>query len=480
MKVPGEIEIDRELGSRSLHEFIKLSWPIVEPDQPFYDSWHIGCLTEHYEACLHGEIHRLVVNIPPGTSKSRITDVFFPTYAWLNDPGLRFISASCDVGIPMRDAEASLKLIQSKWFKERWFDKFLVRDGAPIGEFKNQVGGWRFATSVEGRAIGRHADIQIIDDPYKPNEMTKTVIENVRRWMQNTMASRWRKPGLNCRILIMQRLHVDDLTQTMLEEGATHVCLPMQYNPKIICETKWGKDPRTEPGELLCPDRITLKDVELLRKEMGSIVAAAQLDQQPVPDGGAVFKLNWFKYWKVLPEKFDETIFSWDCTFKDLESSDFVVGQAWGRKGGEYWLIDQVKGKWAFTETCEHIRKLARKHSKIIRKLIEDKANGSAVIDHLQKEISGIQAVNPEGGKVARANAVQPLFESGNVYIPDPTVAEWVDNYTSELTAFPMGRNDDQVDATSQALIHLHKRRNYLKDAMKEVKNQLDGGERDG
>ncbi len=462
-------EREAEQGKRKLRKFVELAWPIVEPDQPFVNSWHIDLLCEHYEACLRGEIPRLVVNLPPGMSKSRLTCVFFPTWAWLQNPGLRFMHASFDIELTMRDAGDALGLMQSDWFRNRWGEKFILPKNSPVGNIKNSVDGWRFACSVGGKATGRHANIQLIDDPTKPKGMTKENLEETRRWLQNTMASRWRKPGVNSRILIMQRLHVDDLARTMLDEGAVHVNLPMEFKPQLRCQTKWGKDERTEPGELLCPERFDEAAVATLKREMGGLVASAQLDQDPVPEGGAIFKLDWFKHYKIAPEKFDETIQSWDCTFKGADDSDFVVGQVWGRKGGEYWLLDQVKGRWTFSQTLAEIRKLSRKWPKVTTKLIEDKANGSAVIDTLQKELSGILPINPEGGKEARANAVSPLFEAGNVYIPEPTAQSWIDDYTTELCKFPLATNDDQVDGTTQALLHLHKRRSYLSEAMKKA-----------
>lgn len=470
-EIPDEIELERELGSRSLYDFTRLAWPHVEPDQPFIDSWHISALTEHYEACLRGEIDRLVVNLPPGMSKSRITCVFFPTFSWIGKPGLRFLNASFDSDLTMRDASDSLDLMQSKWFRQRWGNRFVLPSPSPVGNIRNNVGGWRYATSTGGKALGRHADIQIIDDPTKPKGMTRESLDETRKWLQNTMASRWRKPGLNCRLLIMQRLHVADLAATMLEDGAVHLCLPMEFEPKRKCMTQWFEDPRTEKGELLCPARFDKKAVGTMRREMTGQVAAAQLGQDPVPEGGAVFKLDWFRYWKVLPASLTQMVVSVDCSFKGTDDSDFVVMQCWGRRGGEFWLIDQVKGKWTFSQTLAELRKFCRKHPKATKRLIEDKANGTAVIDTLKKEVSGMVPVNPEGGKVARANAVQPFFEANNVFIPDPKQVPWVDTYTTEMCNFPMGANDDQVDTTTQALLHLHQARSYLKDAMDQVAN---------
>jgi predicted phage terminase large subunit-like protein len=145
-------------------------------------------------------------------------------------------------------------------------------------------------------------------------------------------------------------------------------------------------------------------------------------------------------------------------TFKEGDNSDFVVGQVWGKKGGDFYLLDQVRGRWGFTETIEQFKALAAKHPQATRKLVEDKANGPAVIDSLKHHISGIIPVEPDGSKTARAHAVTALFEAGNVYIPSPEVCPWVREYVAELTQFPSVAHDDQVDATTQALRHFDKR----------------------
>jgi len=146
---------------------------------------------------------------------------------------------------------------------------------------------------------------------------------------------------------------------------------------------------------------------------------------------------------------------SWDCAFKDLRTSDYVVGQVWARRGGDYFLLDRIKDRLDFTATLHAIRQMSAAHPGALTKLIEDKANGSAVISVLRKELSGIIPVNPEGGKEARAGAIAPLVEAGNVWLPDPTIAPWVGDFVEECAAFPNGAHDDQVDAMSQALFRM-------------------------
>ena len=178
--------------------------------------------------------------------------------------------------------------------------------------------------------------------------------------------------------------------------------------------------------------------------------------QTPSPSEGGMFRRGWWKYYKVLPKKFDQVIQSWDCTFKDKKESDYVVGQVWGKIGADRYLLDQVRGQMSFTETLAAIKTLTAKWPQAIAKLVEDKANGPAVINVLKKEISGLVPVEPEGGKVVRATAVTPLAEAGNLYIPDPSIAAWVHDYVEEFAVFPNGAHDDQVDSTTQANIYFN------------------------
>ena len=191
-----------------------------------------------------------------------------------------------------------------------------------------------------------------------------------------------------------------------------------------------------------------------LTKE-GSRVWNSLFQGHPTAAEGNIFKRAWMKYYPERLEFYDEYIQSWDCAFKDESDSDFVAGQVWGRRGADYYLLDRVKERMNLPETCHAIEQMSAKWPKTSAKLVEDKANGPAVIQILQTLIPGLIPINPDGGKVARANAVSPSFESGNVYLPDASIAPWVVEYVDELCAFPNGTNDDEVDATTQVLNRL-------------------------
>jgi predicted phage terminase large subunit-like protein len=420
--------------------------------------------------------------------------VMFPVWGWIKAPPTSWIFAAYGQSLVRRDADASRKLLQSAWFTQRWGDRVTLPTVAAVDLIKNAQGGFRLGTTPGGEVTGFHANVQVVDDPNKPEELTKVAMEDVRNWMSRTMATRWRRPpALNTLILIMQRLHCDDLSQMLIDNGAVHISLPANFDPARRTVTTWGADPRTTPGELMDPVRLPQVLIDKMRKDLGGINAAAQLDQSPVPEGGAVFKKEHLRFWSTDPKsvhegvtlkdgsKFpcvskpasvDQEINSWDCAFKDEETSDYVAGGAWARVGSSFFLMDQIHGHFSLPATCVQVVTLrSRRPCSAI--IIEDKANGPAVIQTLSKAISGLIATDPKGGKFSRASSASAFFEAHNVFLPDPSMSgfEWVETkYLPELLSFPRARHDDQVDQTSQALLFLQERTSYLSDAMTRVR----------
>jgi predicted phage terminase large subunit-like protein len=473
-----EIEIDRELASRGLQPFIECAWPEVEPSADYIHGWHIDALCEHLEAVLSGQIKRLVINVPPGSMKSLTTAVLFPAWAWTKYPGKKFIFACYGDYIAKRDSLRTRRLFSGEWYQKRWGDvvkpDYSKEFSAHI--YSTLQNGFRMATTVGGVVTGEHAHIQVVDDPIKPLDVTGTMavtaktLETAVTWWDETMATRL-LPGA-ARIIIMQRLHQGDLAGHVLQAGGyEHLMLPMEFEPKRKCFTSIGfEDPRKEADDLLFPERFPREDVEQTKRELGARGAAAQLQQDPNPATGTTFRRDQIQFYKELPARLTTQIQSWDCAFKDTSSSDFVVGQVWGSRDQDYFLLTQKRDRLSFSETCKAILNMSADHPKTYKKLIEDKANGPAVIDALKKKLSGIVPVNPQGGKEARANAVEDLFEGGNVWLPHPSIAPWIDEFIEELIAFPAAVHDDQVDAMTQALTYLRKKSILrLREAMKRI-----------
>lgn len=456
------IEIEKELCARSLKHYCRKVWEQVNPE-PFQDNWHIGAVCEHLQAVSDGQIEKLIINIPPRHGKSNLCSVMWPTWEWgprqLNKS--RFLCLSYSSSNVARDAVFSRTLITSRWYQERWGnDVRFPPDQNEKMRYHNTAGGFRFSSTVGGSTTGEGGNRIIVDDPHNTDESDAERSE-VIRWWQQVMQSRVNNPKDARWVIIMQRVHHNDLISWIKAtdgESWEWLVLPAEFEPGTRCRTKFFFDPRTEPGEVLWKDRWGKKELDRFKRVMGQRVYDAQYQQRPSALEGNLFKRHWWKFYAETPseksKQCDYIFQSWDCAFKKLEDSDFVVGQVWGVKGADRFLLDQTRDRLSFTETCTAIESLTAKWPAAKRKLVEDKANGTAVIDALKKKVSGLIPVNPTDSKLARASAVSPEIESGNVHLPPIATHAWSDGFIEECAAFPNGAHDDQVDAMSQALTY--------------------------
>ncbi len=518
---PDEDAGDRELAltcSRDLRVFIAEAWPLLEPARPFVGNWHIDTEAEHLMAVSAGEILRLLLNQPPGTSKSSVVCVLWPAWEWLQHPSIRGIFASYAQTFAFRDSRKMRNLILSRGgkaegtlFERRGYQGVLsllgqgwrlAVDQNTKGRYDTTAGGFRLATSVDGVATGEHGDRIVADDPLNPKQARSQADRTTtNEWWDETMTSRFIDEAAAA-VIVHQRLHENDLTGHLLakESGWHHLCLPAEYVPGhqftypattpfvLPSGEAVSGDPRTKPGELLDPKRLSAARLEKLRVDLGSYAFAGQYQQQPAPEGGGMFKRDWYegersRRWtpgfdRYLIHGWDRIVQSWDMTFKDTKTSDMVVGQLWGFHGADCYLLAQVRGRFSFTVTLHVVAALTEFEAAAVAvapapvsaKLVEDKANGTAVIDTLKHKIGGLIPVEPHGSKYARAAAVTPRSEAYNVILPaadtipcpaaytdedgqrhelaPTTVQDWI----HEHATFPAAANDDQVDAHSQVL----------------------------
>jgi predicted phage terminase large subunit-like protein len=451
-------EVDQELAARGLREFVRQAWPVVEPATEFVSGWHLDAICEHLEAVTRGQIHRLLISVPPRHMKSLAVSVFWPCWEWITHPERRWLFCSYAAGLAIRDSVKCRRMVESLWYRRRWLDRFvLTSDQNEKSRFENDKAGYRIAIGVGGAATGEGGDRVVVDDPHNVREAESEIVrQSVLDWWDQVMSTRLNDPKRGAMVIVMQRVHENDLAGHVLQQGGyEELKLPAEYEGGQQVTSIGWRDPRTELGELLWPERFGQEEVEALKRTMGSYAAAGQLQQRPAPAAGGILKRHWWKFYREAPRPFSEVIQSWDCAFKDTRTSDFVVGQVWGRNGADKYLLDQVRGRMDCPATIQAVKRLSEKWPQAQAKLVEDKANGPAVIATLKHEIVGLIAVNPEGGKEVRAHAVSPQIEAGNVYLPDPTIAPWIGGFLDECAAFPNGAYDDQVDAMSQALVRL-------------------------
>lgn|GEM_PF-414112 len=460
------VAVDRERVLRGgLRAFVGRAWSQVEP-AAMIPGRHIDAVCEHLEAWLRGDFDALVINEPPGCSKSLVVSTLFAAFVWIDRPTWRWIAASYALDVAMKDARHHRELVAGDWWAARW-PGVGIPHGADastaVGYFQNTTGGSRYSTTTGGSVTGQHGDAHIIDDPHDPHGVASTAeLDATLTWWRETMPTRFRDPKHPRRILVMQRLHERDLTAEMVREGATVLCLPMRY--ERAHPHAYPRDWRTTDGELLVPDRYPADALARLETRLGPRATAAQLQQRPSPAGGGIIKEAWIRYWTELPPGGTWGI-SVDAAFKGKASSDPVCIQAWYTVGASHYLVDQDLGQCSFVETIAHLLAFCTRYPDALLKLVEDKANGPAIISTLEQQVSGLVAVNPgSDSKAARLAAVEPLFAAGNVLFPDPEKARypdgrrgapWVPACVHEVITFPAAAHDDQVDAMSQYLNHV-------------------------
>lgn len=410
---------------------------------------------------------RSCVTFAPQEGKSTTVSVYLPIIVLMRNPDTRVIIAAASQSLAetfsrqIRDiitANPQLGLRISPGLNRQ--DQFKL-DGHTGGVV---------AVGVGGTLNGKPGDLLIIDDPNKDfaEASSPTISQKIFEWYQGTAAMRL-SPGSPV-IVLQTRWHENDLIGRLLKNAPDRwrlLRIPAQadHRPEHGETDPLGR----EPGEWMDSARgRTREQWEQRKREAGPRMFAAQFQGTPAVDEGGIFPRTTWQFYpsklttpndgRELYTKFDadtELIQSWDMAFKGGDKSDFVVGQVWLRKGANCYLLDQVRGRWPFSETLQQVRLLSAKYPQALTKLVEDKANGPAAIDMLRRDLPGVTPVNPHGGKEARANAVSPLVHAGNVHLPDPSIAPWVGDLIEEAALFPASSNDDQVDALTQALNHL-------------------------
>ena len=478
----------------SLSSFIREAWHVVEPGTVYKSGWHIDAICEHLEAVTRGEIRNLIINMPPRHMKSLTVSVFWPMWVWTWWPEARWLFSSYADTLATRDSLKCRRIIQSKWYQDNWSNVYqLTSDQNQKTRFENNKTGYRVSSGVGGMSTGEGGDFIVVDDPIKAiDASSKAIRDSVIEWWDQSMSTRLNDPNRSGKVIVMQRLHESDLTGHLLDkmkvdgEHYEHLCLPAEYEPTTHVTGIGWEDPRTEPNELLWPERFGRDALGGLKRALGSYGSAGQLQQRPAPAEGGILKRTYWRFWTPkgvqlpavtvrqadgsyyeceqieLPDAFDEMLQSWDMTFKDTKSSDFVAGGVWALKGANKYMLDLSHGRMDIIKTIDAVVSLSAKWPDAELKLVEDKANGPAVIAMLHDRVTGLVAYDPKTSKEGRVNAVAPQIESGNVYLPHPAIAAWTSGLIDECAAFPNGAHDDRVDQMTQALLRWQNGNSWL------------------
>jgi predicted phage terminase large subunit-like protein len=476
-------EQERRAASGSLYEFVKQSWHVVEPGIPFIASWHIETICEHLEAVSAGEIHRLLINIPPRHSKSTIVSVMWPAWEWLTDPAQKFLCASYSGNLSTRDNLKTRRLLQSPWYQERWGYMFsFAGDQNAKQRFENDKTGYRLATSVGGTATGEGGSRLILDDPHGAQAAQSEVMrESDLEWFDMVWSTRLNNPKTDAMVTVMQRLHERDISGHILEDikGWEHICIPAEWDGKSRKTVLGPYDPRKKKGELICPERFGAAEITMLKQLLGTYGTAGQLQQDPTPSEGGILKTQHFKLWpsaSPLPP-FEYILQSYDCAFTEKTTGDPTACSVWAiftHKGERNaMLIDAWDEHLSYPDlraravkdwtteyggmTKDSPYSRARRPDRI---LVEAKASGQSLLQDLRLAKVPAVGYNPgQADKVSRAHQAAPTLELGLLWVPESGKnpghpVSWAAAFLKQLGKFPVAEHDDYVDTFTQAIIY--------------------------
>lgn len=403
----------------------------------------------------------LVLQAPPQHGKSELVSRRLPAYILGKMPEKRLGCASYSDELANAMAQDVRRNLADTSHK-RLFP--VDQDGTVkyavnrMGEFNAPGGtGGYIGVGVGAGLTGRPVDIGIIDDPVKNEKeaLSPTTKEGHWSWYQSVFTTRLSE--YSGQIVMATSWAQDDLPGRIINQFAEDPRLTVLRFPAINLPEETGYNP-TLPEGALAPMLHSLQKLLETKALLSDYWWSALYQQSAKAIGGNVFKEEGIRYYfpKDLPAEFEIVIASWDCTFKDTDGTDYVVGQVWAKKGANTYLLAQKRDRMSFTKTTREVKAQKDDDLRIREVLIEDKANGPAVIDTLKEQVAGIIPIEPDGSKLARAHAVTSYWEAGNVWIPHPSVAPWIKAFVGEVTFFPAGANDDQVDAMTQALRRLY------------------------
>jgi predicted phage terminase large subunit-like protein len=440
--------------------FIERSFVELNPQTAYIPGRHIEMMAAKLEACRQGNVRRLIINLPPRGLKSHCTSIAFVAW-WLGHyPASHVICASYGQELADKLARDCRLLMLSPWYQDLFPTRLANRQA--VHDFTTTAQGTRMATSVGGVLTGRGADLILLDDPLKPGDaLSEPRRTAVNDWYDNTLLSRLNDKAKGCIVIIMQRLHQDDLVGHVLEQERWEVlsfpAIAERDETHVIHDLLGTRYFRRKSGDALHPERESLETYRTIRQTMGEYNFISQYQQEPTPLGGAMVKTDWLRVYEPgeEPATFSQIVQSWDTANKSTELSDYSVCTTWGVIYRKYYLLNVFRQKLTYPDLRRAILEQAKRYNaKNI--VIEDKASGTQLIQDLNSDfVYGVNAYKPPPGtdKIMRLHAQTAMFENGFVLLPRH--APWLADYVKELTSFPGTRYDDQVDSTTQFLDYI-------------------------
>lgn len=449
----------------SLAPFVEYAFNVLNPGQQFIMDNHIRAMAYHLELVERGEFRRLAIALPPRHLKSHCASVAFPAWLLGRNPNRRIVAASYSADLAQGFSLQTRRLMEDAQYRRIFPGTRFDPKRTNLDEIRTTRHGYRVATSVGGTLTGKGGNILILDDPLKAEEARSEASRTtVRNWARSTVPSRLDNPKEDSVVLVSQRLNTEDLIGLMMEQGDCHLlelpAIATEYQRIPIADgVFWER----EPGDILQPARVGEMELARLRRELGSADFEAQYQQKPVPPGGNLIQLRWFKRYDVAPplDQYEAIVQSWDTAMVPGEGNDYSVCLTFGILGPRLYLLDVFREQLNYPDLLRAVVKLKKDFQATVV-IVEHAGSGISLFQNLHDpNDQWIFNLNPRGDKAARLAQQSAKIEDGMVYLPRK--APYLSPFESELAAFPRGKNDDQVDALSQFLLALDRKPHPLR-----------------
>lgn len=451
-------KVRAELARRSLLEFTRQAWPILEPGVAMKQGWALEAICEHLEAVIRGEIKRLVINIPPGASKSRLSRVMLPLYIWTQKPWARVIGASYALTLAERDNYYARTILQTDWYQQNFGVSISSEQGAKVNFDNTSMGGLR-AISVGGATTGFRGDFLILDDAHNASEgESDAKRSDAVQWFLETFQTRVNDLDNSPIVVVGQRIHEEDVYSAALGLGYDHLNIPMEWEEDQRKTTSIGwTDPRTKEDDLMWPERFSADAVERLKKALGPYAASAQLQQRPVPRKGGLFQVENIRQIEELPDDTFIAVRAWDLAGSEGKGA-YTVGTKllWGEKTQQFYVADVVRQQLGGGAVRELIQRVAEEDG-VGTRIVIPKDPGQAGKVQTEDIIAllrgySVKAETQSGSKELRA---EPLASQVEICKVSVLKRVWTKAWLDELRFFPKSKFKDQVDATASAFNEL-------------------------
>lgn len=444
--------VEAEQCRRSLATYIRQGWPVIEPATEYLHNWHIDAIGEYLEAVTAGQILRLLINMPPRYMKSIAVSVMWPTWEWTERPSTRWMFATYAGALSNDHSISRRTILQSDWYRDRWGHRFALTSDL-IEEIRNDHRGIMTATSFGGSATGKGGNRVVVDDPHNPKKaLSDAERATALREFDQTFSNRLNDKKRDAIVVVMQRLHEEDVSARCLELGYVHLCLPAEGEGRTVISLPSGRTIVREDGDLLWPEREGPAEIAAAKAAMGSYAYAGQYQQRPVPAGGGMFPRATLQIVDAAPTG-GPVVRYWDKAGTQGGTGARSAGVKMTRGAdGKFYVLDVVKGRWSAGEREQTIKQTAELDGRNVHVWVEQEpgSGGKESAENTVKNLAGwvIKAERVTGDKVTRAQPFAAQAEADNVRI---VRGEWNAEFIDEASMFPNGKLKDQVDAASGA-----------------------------